>query len=250
MIPKILHFIWFQGWDSLPANFQSNVDSVIKNNPGYQVMKWDGNSLRNAIATIGNDYAVKYDEFEYMHQKIDFGRYAVLYLNGGISVDIDAIAYKGFDQTPGIQTSSFIVSQNSTNQFVNNAIILVSQKNPLMLELLQQISGNCGKMEHKISCIMKSTGPQMFNDFVLQNKEQINILPNTYFEPCSGADKFCKLPEQVILNHKHAATWISPFWQNMNKCRHWCRHYSDSLMILVILGLTIFIAYKISTAKS
>ena len=160
MIPKIIHEIWFQGWNNLPEKYQKNVKSVQNQNPDWQFKTWDNDSLRAAISTIGQDYLNKYDGFKIMHQKIDFGRYAVLYLYGGVSVDTDAYALKSFNNTPSLQTSNFIVSVGDAGTKVNNAIIFVSQGNPLMKELLTEITDNCTKFETDFSCIVDLTLPR------------------------------------------------------------------------------------------
>src|SRR5271166_3819149 len=100
MIPKIIHSIWFQGWDSLPEKYYENIASVGRHNPDWQYIKWDSESIRNLIRGLGDDYLQKYDDFKVMHQKIDFGRYAIIYAHGGVSVDTDVFALKGFDETP------------------------------------------------------------------------------------------------------------------------------------------------------
>jgi len=117
MIPRTIHQIWMQGWGQLPDKYLDNVQSIADKNPDYKILKWDEKSIRDIVKYLGEDYLRKYDSFTTLHQKIDFGRYSILYAMGGISVDTDVKAYKSFDETPHINDSNFIISYNSSSGF-------------------------------------------------------------------------------------------------------------------------------------
>ena len=246
MIPKIIHQIWFQGWDKLPDEYQKNVQSVIDHNPGYKHIKWDDKNIRAAIQSIGPEYLAKYDNFKLLHQKIDFGRYAVLYLYGGISVDVDCEAVKGFDELPQINTADFIVSRiNVIIKSLNNATILVKPKHPLLRNLLDLIPDKCGVFQTDFSCIRQTTGPAFFTKYLSQFPEQITFLDNSYFENCSGMDSACQLKPNSILNHKHALTWVPPIYVMFGKGYYKIKQYKIELILLFSLLLLAFLLYKI-----
>lgn len=244
MIPSIIHGIWLQGFDKLPAKYSSNVQSVIDLNPGWTYMKWDDKSIREALATIGPAYVAKYDSFSLLHQKVDFGRYAVLYLYGGVSVDIDAKALKGFSSLPGIGSSDFIVSKNSSGQFINNATILVSAKNPLMLSLLDSVSGSCSSFITKTGCVYSTTGPGAFTKFVKVHSSSITVLPSSYFEPCSGRDPYCEVGPDTILDHRHEGTWVHPLFDSVSKLGFTVRRYQSMILFLIIILVFIILINK------
>ncbi len=207
--PKLIHQIWLQGWSNLPTEFKANVQSVIDKNPDWKHMQWDDKYIIDTVTAIGPEYLAKYNSFKLIHQRVDFGRYAILYMYGGVSVDIDALALRSFNFTPHLSDSDFIVSNNSRDSFVNNATIFVSEKNPLMKDLLDSIGTDCTGMTDS-SCILNTAGITAFNKFVQAHKDSITILPNTYFEPCSGRDKHCIPGPLAILDHQHSGTWVSP----------------------------------------
>lgn len=240
-----------QGWNNLPQKFMSNIESIYKHNPDYEIIKWDEKSLREEVYKLGPHYLEKWDSFPYMHQRVDMGRFAVLFLEGGISVDTDVVAIKGFDNTPSLGISSFVVSYNSSNAFenfvkngravsLNNATILVSKNNPIMKDLLDHILGlSCDINQSKESCIQETTGPKEFTTFLNKYKDQITILDNKYFEPCGGADTECVIPEVAILDHQHEGSWvrnshkqISKFWYYIK--RNW-------VPIAVLAGIIILL---------
>lgn len=244
-IPHIIHTIWYQGIKAIPPKYNYNINSVIKYNPEYQYILWDNNSIQDALKTLGNHYLSRYNSLKLLHQKIDYARYALLYLHGGISVDMDAEALKGFDNTPHINDSDFIVSKNSTNAFINNATILVSKENPLIKELLDNIDTDCKFYQGDTSCVMYSTGPRAFDKFVNKNLDKITVLDNIYFEPCSGRDNNCKLSSDTILNHKHEGSWVNPVYNKMREAYYAMKPYGGILMLVIFL-IILYILFRTS----
>ena len=146
-ISKITHQIWMQGWDKLPEKFQENVRLLEELNPGFKHKKWDEESLRAECAKVGKEYLDKFNSFEEMITRVDYGRYIVLYQYGGISIDTDMKPLKPLDNIPGIDRDSFIISKNDGTAISNmlakinitrltNATILVSKQNPIMKEII------------------------------------------------------------------------------------------------------------------
>lgn len=242
-IPRSIHQIWLQGLEEVPQKYSENIKSVIKNNPDWSYHLWDESEIRNEISKIGDSYLRKFDALPLLHMKVDMGRYAILYRNGGASVDVDAVALKSFDETPGIATSDFIVSKNSQDLFINNATILVSKENPLMKQLLDEIDGDCKWYPGKTACIMYSTGPMAFTKFVNEHLDKITVLDPIYFEPCSGRNDNCKVDsEKTILDHRHEGTWVNPAWKQIVSIYYATLPYR----IIIFVILVSIILWKIS----
>lgn len=252
-IPSIIHQIWFQGWQTLPEKFKPNVASVIDKNNNWKYMQWDDSSMRSVIGSLGKQYLDKYNSFTHIHQKIDFGRYAILYVYGGVSVDVDVVAYKNFDQTPFINSEDFIVSYNSSNAFenyiksgrslvMNNATILTSRANPILKKLLDHIlTLSCEVGQSKESCINGTTGPKEFTTYLNNFKDQIKVLDNTYFEPCGGNDPFCEIKPHTILDHQHEGSWVSAGSRNVSKIWYWVKEYKIEILFLVLVLILLFL---------
>jgi mannosyltransferase OCH1-like enzyme len=249
---KNIHIIWLQGWDKLPEKFQANVQSVIDKNPDWNVLKWSEKGIQDILKNIGPEYLKKYNELPYLHQKVDMGRYGILYSLGGGSVDVDVVALRGFDNTPDLSTSDFIVSYNSSNAFenyikngksvsLNNATILVSKNNPIMKGLLDHILElSCDITESKESCIQGTTGPKEFTNYLNQYKDQITILPNVYFEPCGGNDPYCEIPKVAILDHQHEGSWVRDSHKQVSRAWYWTKQHWIFILIIIIIIILLF----------
>lgn len=241
-IPRIIHQIWYQSWNNLPEKYAANVKSVQDKNPGWQYRQWDESTIGAVINSLGQEYVDKFNKFKFLHQKIDFARYAILYLYGGVSVDVDAVALKSFDNIPDLSTSNLIVSKNSTNQFINNATIFASVKNDFLKSLLDGITSDCKAYQSQSMCITSTTGPVAFNDFLKKYTGDITVLPNYYLEPCSGHNNYCELNPLSILDHQHEGTWLSGFelgcmrfsyfWQ-----RYWILIIAAIIAIIILVNL-------------
>lgn len=236
-----------QGWASLPEKYLVNVQSISEKNPGYQIIRWDDRSMRDMVRNLGETYLQKYDSFQTIHQKVDFGRYAVLYALGGISVDVDVMAHKGFDDTPFINEKDFIVSYNSSSAFenyvkhgrpvsLNNATILVSKRHPIMKGLLDHIMTlSCEIGQSKESCIQETTGPREFTTYLNQFKDQITILDSAYFEPCSGSDMNCEIKPVSILDHRHEGSWLGENTKKFADTYYKIKKYKWPILIVTII---------------
>lgn len=235
-VSKQIHQIWLQGFVNLPLKYYPNLDSIYKKNPDWKVNLWSEETIRPLIKSIGDNYLQHYDSLKLLHQKVDYARYSILFVKGGISVDVDAVALKSFDETPGIATSDFIVSKNSQDIFINNATILVSKENPLMKQLLDEIDGDCKWYPGKTACIMYSTGPMAFTKFVNNHLDKITILDPIYFEPCSGRNDNCKVDsEKTILDHRHEGTWVNPVWKQIVSIYYKTLPYRIIIFVILVL---------------
>jgi hypothetical protein len=101
-IPKVTHQIWFQGWDQLPEKYREDTEKLSILNQNWEHKKWDEGSLRAECEKFSPEALSKFDEFDKMIQKIDFGRYIVLHNYGGVSVDCDAECLRPLEKIPGI----------------------------------------------------------------------------------------------------------------------------------------------------
>lgn len=234
--------IWYQGWLTLPDKFKENIESIRRQNPDWELMQWDENSIKPLIASLGDEYVQKFNSFTKLHQKIDFARYAALYKFGGCSVDVDCYAIKGFDSTPQINDANLIVSYNSLGNRINNATILASKENPILKGMLDEISNNCTFYDTNFSCIFKTTGPSFFTKYLQKYKDQVVILDNSYFEPCYGGDKHCEVKSNSILDHRHEGSWAEPGIKGAAKAYHASKQYIPTLIVLLFIVILIVIA--------
>jgi mannosyltransferase OCH1-like enzyme len=251
-IPKITHQIWMQGWDKLPEKFRENVRLLEEFNPDFEHRRWDEEGLRAECEKLGKPYLDKFNSFEELVMRVDFGRYVVLYQYGGISVDTDMKSLKSLSETPGIETDTFIVSRTSAatvlpissfNTLYNNAIFMVRPKHPVMKDIIDTCTKSTktrGDYLVKEFYVDGETGPSFLSNIIEKHKESVKIVDPKYFEPCFSFDPYCKIPESTILDHKHENSWMSPDIRAIIKIIFYAYYNLWAIPVLFILIFFIF----------
>jgi mannosyltransferase OCH1-like enzyme len=216
-IPRITHQIWLQGWDELPEKFHENVRLLRTKNPDYRHMTWDEKSLRAECAKIGPEVAAKFDSFPHLVQKVDLGRFVVLYNYGGVSVDTDMKSLRSIGSTPHLDSADCMISGGAFPLNIvghtNNALIITKPKNPFIEDMISTITE--AKIDEKSFLtkelyINATTGPQAVQTVVEKHRENIVFLDNKFYEPCFSLDPVCRPQNETIMDHQHEMSWIAP----------------------------------------
>src|ERR1044071_2099308 len=97
--PRIIHQIWFQGCDKVKPLYKQNMRNWQLLNPEWHYKCHDENSLRTLCYKYSKDAGEAFDSFKFLHQKVDFGRYVLLFLIGGIYVDFDCYPLRSLDSS-------------------------------------------------------------------------------------------------------------------------------------------------------
>ena len=215
-VPKVTHQIWFQGWDQLPDKYHGDTEKLSFLNPEWNHMKWDEKTLRTECEKFSPEALAKFDGFTNMIQKIDFGRYVVLYNYGGVSVDCDVDCLRPLDKTPGIDKYDFIVSKNSLTKMenkvasyglsrdlvvVNNATLCCSKENQLMKQFIEFLIKNESWNEDLLLDTQLKTGPLALSVFFNKYLDDILVLDSDIFEP------FGNVTKRTVINHRYDQSW-------------------------------------------
>lgn len=227
MVPRILHQIWFQGVHAVPEKYRANSAKLKALNPEWRYMLWDDGSLREQCQLLGDAVLATYSGFEHMHQKIDFGRYVVVFRYGGASIDMDVDAIRPLRSLGDLDGCDLVVSTAplsklevlaySWGRFVvllNNATILARAQSPYILRLIRDIVGTPPtSWSGKMYAIQWSTGPFIFTQslsasFHTLGRSKVLVTAPEVFEPCYSHDPGCTPSPESILDHQHATSWV------------------------------------------
>jgi len=234
--PRYIHQIWFQGCNRL--NRKAYVDNVRKwrlLNPSWQYRCYDEATLRQLCYNYSERAGKTFDTFGSMHQKIDFGKYVLLYLYGGIYVDMDCFATRPLDDSKYVRHfialseekghmlglsrvdisswETFLWSGGAYTTFLNNGVILSSKNNPTLQTFIEHIVALIEK--HPRSGLQQTTGPHALNQFFAEKlgiRHGIMTIPPVVFESC-GLSGTCRPNEDTIALHKYEISWLSPWAQ-------------------------------------
>ena len=201
----------------MPLKYQNN---ILKNKlENWEYILWDNESISKFLKKQNINMYKKYCNYKYLHQKVDFAKYCILYYLGGFAVDMDSFIIKDpleiITKYPNYQVyislvnlyyyESFII--NRTLQFYNNASILAYPKSNLMLNLINDCPSNYKYNFNKIFVIQNTTGPTIFTK-IANISNNVKILSCNYFEPCLYSN--CTINDNTYVIHLQDQTWINP----------------------------------------
>lgn len=253
--PKIIHQIWLQGKNNIPSKHNTNIQSIRELNPDYEHILWDEVSILQFIHT--NEVWTKtYYGLKYLHQKVDYARYIILWLMGGLYVDIDVKGIKSFDDLlERHKKYDLIVSCINTNEMnsmiqcqhkrcLNNGIIIAKPNVEVINKIIEYVNENnsCNDIIPKVLCINTTTGPLAFTKVIMNYiKDNVNnnilLLQPEYLEPCTLG--ICESTPNTIIEHQHDGSWV-PEWQ-YNLIKMYLQHTTSFVVVLTIFLLLIIL---------
>lgn len=257
---QTIHQIWMQGKENIPDKFQKNISENRRLNPHWKHNIWDATELEKQCALFSKSTLEAFRTCPHMHQKVDLGRYVVLFFYGGISIDMDAKCVRPLDELEPFleEKADVVLCKNAIhpwvtwfqNTYLNNAHIYChAPKSRFLEELIQECTirllETC-TMEnvrtHKV--IHFTTGPYCLSDVYYSHKDlmHIQVLDSDFFEPCNAITGQCFIEENTFIVHRHELSW---FESNEKRFIQMTRLLGSSrflFWILVIL-LLIFVLY-------
>ena len=161
-IPTVI----YQSWKTknLPDKMKQVVEKTKKMNPEYTYELWDdADCYEFLFKNFGENYANAFDVLIPGAFKCDFWRYAVLYINGGVYMDMDMtpeIPFKEILREDDKFVS--IVDQkngNCSDAAIYQAFIACVPRHPIMLYSLQISFNNIVTRSYELFCSLSITGP-------------------------------------------------------------------------------------------
>jgi hypothetical protein len=187
LIPKKI----YQSWKTktLPEKMGKLVERTKQMNPEYDYELWDDADCRKFLLdNFGQNYADAFDILIPGAFKCDFWRYAVLYINGGIYMDLD--------MTPEIPFREILRDNDEFVSIVDmkavfrprcaiyQAFIACRPKHPVMLASLQIAFNNIVTRRYEVFENLSITGPVVvgiaMNLHWGKRKTHQNIQPGEY----------------------------------------------------------------------
>ena len=172
IIPLKIYQTWYS--KDLPLKMKERVESLKLSNPRFEHYLFDDNDCREFIKD-NFDIAIlnAYDNLIPGAYKADLWRLCVLYINGGIYMDIKLKCINGFKLIE-LTESEHYVKDRPLPLTIYNALIVSKKGNPFLLRAIHKIVFNVQNKfygEHPLH----PTGPIMLGKIILNNKLNLNI---------------------------------------------------------------------------
>lgn len=176
IIPLSIYQTWYT--KNLPPKMQNTVELLKKQNPAFTHYLYDDNDCREFIkANFQEDILNAYDSLIPGAYKADLWRLCILYINGGIYMDIKFSCVNGFKLIELTENEHFVLDRQicfNTPKPIYNALMVCKKNNPFLLLAIRKIVQNV-KNRYYGSNPLYPTGPGMFSELLLNNNYGINI---------------------------------------------------------------------------
>lgn len=260
-----IHFSFGFFDDKMPEAFQKRIDKVKAANPDHVITIWGPKESRALMARRFPSALERYDSFPWAIQRSDMSRYAILYEEGGLYMDLDYKLKKPLTQIyawldanePGglvfINESANAIGSNT----MSNSLMLAKQPGhpfwPFLIQRISQVSGD-GRGLSRHTKIMTSAGPEQvsrsynrYRSKQLPLYDSVRPLKNEYFNPCSICDRGnkCAKGKVVLAVHQHLGGWHSMTERVYNHlyCNRLFYYIGVPIFIGLVVGLVILIAH-------
>jgi len=248
-IPKIIIQTWKD--NIIPDKWKEGQNSIINLNPDFKYILLTDIDNRNIVKKYFPYFLDTFDNFKYNIQRADAIRYIVLYLFGGIYLDLDYVELKPFryliDELNKFHNKKkiYFVKSVNTPWCITNSFIMSEPRQEFWLFVIREMmKPNYFKFFGKHFHVFTSTGPFMLNKMYNKYKNQIQILDNIIV-PCN----ICNLNTQCQKNNNYYIypTEGSSWHGNDSKLYNfiYCKRKYIKYVIIFIILIIIFIKYNI-----
>jgi mannosyltransferase OCH1-like enzyme len=182
-IPLNIYQTWISKY--LERHMRKASEKIKKNNPEFKYYLFDDRDCRNFISEhFSHDILYAYDNIIPGAFKADLWRYCVLYINGGIYIDIKYEVIDDFKFINLINKEYYVKDRNGLwiddKIGIYNAFIVSSPKNEILLKCINQIVKNT-KNNYYGHNALYPTGPGLLGLFFDKNYEF-----NFFFSECGN----------------------------------------------------------------
>jgi len=133
-VPTIIHQTWRDS-DTIPMNWQQASNSCRSFHPNYEYRLWTDKDARRLIEKEFPCLLSTFDLYPYDIQRADVIRLIVLYVYGGIYLDLDIICLKSLDQ---LRRYKFVLPRTRPVG-LSNDFIIAEPKHPFLLQVLNDL---------------------------------------------------------------------------------------------------------------
>mmetsp|Transcript_47906 Transcript_47906/g.138603 ORF Transcript_47906/g.138603 Transcript_47906/m.138603 type:complete len:476 (+) Transcript_47906:96-1523(+) len=190
-------------WDPRWAKCQDSWHRVCPS-PGREYIMWDDDGLRALVAEAFPDLLAAYDGYEQHIQRVDFARAAMLYLHGGLYVDMDVEVLR--DPFPHLRPGmvTVVASPYPKNEKHQNSMMASPPKHPFWRAMADEAVRR-QRLPGQYRTTWQLTGPQLLDAVVEKHPEQVYALPHAEFNPAAQSPTFNS--PSVFTRHFCTSVW-------------------------------------------
>ena len=200
IIPLNIYLTW--GTKQLPIKMQENVNRMKKVNPEFNIQLFDDCDCREFIKNnFSEDVLTAFDTLKPGAYKADLWRLCILYINGGIYIDIKFKCINNFKFIALTEKEHFVLDRSGHWKKgeigLHNALLVTKSKNNLLLRCINKICKNVKNKNYDFTELYP-TGPGLLGE------EYIKMLrenKSTIESELNKLDLCLEYNENIIFNN-------------------------------------------------
>lgn len=198
IIPLNLYTCWHT--KELPPLMKKNYDLLVNNNLEFKHHLYDEDDCREFIKNnFDAEVLNAYNSLIPCSYKSDLWRFCILYINGGIYMDIKYNCKNGFKLIALTEKEYFV--KDRPIHMVYTALIVVKPQNKIMLNCINQIVKNVKKKIYGNNPL-EPTGPGLLGSyFSLETIQNMEIYFNVIELNNNKTEDFMVFKKRIILNY-------------------------------------------------
>jgi hypothetical protein len=184
VIPLNIYLTW--GTKELPIKMQENVDRMKKVNPEFNIQLFDDCDCREFIKNnFSENILTAFDTLKPGAYKADLWRLCILYINGGIYIDIKLNCINNFKFIAFTEKEHLVLDRpghwKEGNIGLHNALLVAKSKNNLLLRCINKISKNV-KNKNYDYLDLYPTGPGLLGEEYIKMLREKELTMNIQVE--------------------------------------------------------------------
>lgn len=212
IIPLNLYTCWHT--KELPQLMRKNYDKLVQTNPRITFHLYDENDCKEFIKNnFDDDVLNAYNSLIPCSYKSDLWRYCVLYINGGIYLDIKYKCSNGFKFLDLTEKEYFVRDYGNKN--VYTALIVSLRGNKILLNCINQIVLNVKNKNYGEDCL-DPTGPALLGKNF--TKYEINSM-TLYHDLIKSINKY-----YIVKDNRIILSWYDGYREEQSKYQK-MQHY-------------------------
>lgn len=214
MIPKKIYTIWHT--NKLCPNMIQNLNLLKLDNPEFEVIFFDSDQCQSFLQmNFSSDVLYSYNNLIPEAYKSDLCRYCLLYINGGIYIDIKLMCVKGFSfKNLDLEKEYYVLGEEGN---VMNGLMICNKYNEILLKCINRIVSNV-KDKYLGTNSLEPTGPFLLGSYF--SKEQKDFMKMKFLNTTKNTG--------ITLNNKFILVYYKEYRQDQMK------YYSDKEYYLIL----------------
>lgn len=196
----------FQTWSTknLPIHMERNSLLLQKQNPQFEYFLYDDQDCIDFIKKhFGLEVLDAYNTLVPGAYKADLWRYCVLYVHGGIYLDMKMRCVGDFRLIELTKQEHYVKDRENSGFIkgdigIYNAVMIQRPKNPLMLDCINQIIENIKNLEYGFS-FLYPTGPGLLGNMYVEKRREYNLVPIDMFHELER--ETIRYNNRIVLEH-------------------------------------------------